>query len=84
MVEATPLLGIIEIILLVILCVIGFHIFVAIGILGVAFTILFLVLGSAVDQIGQFTWSYSWHYLMSMVPLFILMGAFVAESDLGK
>ncbi len=84
MIDATPILGIIEIVLLVILCVIGFHIFVAVGILGTVFSILYLGWGTGVQQIGQFTWAYSWHYIMTMVPLFILMGAFVAESGLGK
>ena len=84
MIDATPLLGIIEIVLLVILCVIGFHIFVSVGILGVAFSILYLGWGTGIQQVGQFTWAYSWHYIMTMVPLFILMGAFVAESGLGK
>lgn len=84
MIDATPILGIIEIVLLVILCVIGFHIFVAVGILGTVFSILYLGWGTGIQQIGQFTWAYSWHYIMTMVPLFILMGAFVAESGLGK
>jgi len=84
LIDATPILGIIEIVLLVILCVIGFHIFVAVGILGTVFSILYLGWGTGVQQIGQFTWAYSWHYIMTMVPLFILMGAFVAESGLGK
>jgi len=84
LIDATPILGIIEIVLLVILCVIGFHIFVAVGILGTVFSILYLGWGTGIQQIGQFTWAYSWHYIMTMVPLFILMGAFVAESGLGK
>lgn len=84
MIDATPILGIIEIVLLVILCVVGLHIFVAVGILGAAFSMLYLGWGTGIQQIGQFTWAYSWHYIMTMVPLFILMGAFVAESGLGK
>lgn len=84
MIDATPILGIVEIVLLVILCVVGFHIFVCVGILGAAFSILYLGWGTGIQQIGQFTWAYSWHYIMTMVPLFILMGAFVAESGLGK
>jgi C4-dicarboxylate transporter DctM subunit len=84
LIDATPILGIVEIVLLVILCVVGFHIFVAVGILGAAFSILYLGWGTGIQQIGQFTWAYSWHYIMTMVPLFILMGAFVAESGLGK
>ena len=84
MVEALPILGIVEIILLVILCMVGLHIFVVIGILGVVFTILYMGISTGIHQIGQFTWAYSWHYIMTMVPLFILMGSFVAQSGLGK
>ncbi len=84
MIEALPILGVVEIILLVILCVVGLHIFVVIGILGVVFSILYMGWSTGVHQIGQFTWAYSWHYIMTMVPLFILMGCFVAQSGLGK
>ncbi len=84
MVEALPILGVVEVILLIVLCIVGLHIFVVIGILGVAFSILYMGWSTGVAQIGQFTWAYSWHYIMSMVPLFILMGAFVAHSGLGR
>ncbi|MFW6125961.1 MAG: TRAP transporter large permease, partial [Chloroflexota bacterium] len=82
--ELLPILGLVEVVLLVILCLFGIHIYAVIGLLGCAFAILYLGDLRAINLIGVTVWEHGWSYMLTMVPLFILMGTLIAESGLGQ
>ncbi len=83
-IEPTWITGTIQIVLLVILCISGLHVFVGLGILAVSFSILYLGWDGAVLLLGMNFYSRACAYHMAMLPLFILMGTVVAEAGIGK
>ncbi|MFH1032776.1 MAG: TRAP transporter large permease [Chloroflexota bacterium] len=84
MIEANWVWGVIEIVLLCSLCMVGMHIFLVLGTLGWVFSVLYYGDTRAIIQLGGIVWSRSYHYDMSMIPLFILMGVWVEHAGLGK
>ncbi|MFH1031455.1 MAG: TRAP transporter large permease [Chloroflexota bacterium] len=84
MIEPNWIWGLIEVIVLVTLCIVGPHIFAAIGFTAAIFAILYYDDVRSIVLIGNTLWSQHFTYTMSMVPLFILMGAWVESSGLGK
>ncbi|MFC2006966.1 TRAP transporter large permease [Chloroflexota bacterium] len=84
MLEPSWIWGIVEIALLVVLCMVGVHVFAATGIVGAVFSIIYLGFVNGIIQVGTVGWDQMNNYHFSMIPLFVLMGTWVASAGLGK
>lgn len=84
MIEPNWLWGVVETVLVIIGCMMGVHIFITIGVVGVVFAFLYYGDMRAISLIGGTAWSRTFDYAMSMIPLFILMGSWVEVSGMGK
>ncbi|MFH1031561.1 MAG: TRAP transporter large permease [Chloroflexota bacterium] len=76
--------GLIEIGILSFLAMIGVHIFIVLGIIGTVFAFLYYGDMRAITIIGGSAFARGSEYAISMVPLFLLMGAWVQQAGLGK
>lgn len=80
-----PMVGIIEFLILTMLCVFGVHIAISMAIVGILFAYLFYGdVQSVVTMVGLTVWGNMAHYSMSMIPLFVTIGELIRVSDLGK
>ncbi|MFC1916576.1 TRAP transporter large permease [Chloroflexota bacterium] len=85
MIEATPLAGFIEILILTILCVMSVPIAISLGIVGLAAAIIFYgKLDATATMAAVSSWSNSYSYTLTTMPLFILMGTIIAHCELGR
>lgn len=84
MVEPNWIWGVVEIVVLCVLCMLGMHIFIALGAMGCFFAWLYTPDMRAIWLIGGVSWERLANYTMSMIPLFILMGAWIAEAGVGR
>ncbi|MFC2044761.1 TRAP transporter large permease [Chloroflexota bacterium] len=84
MIEPNWIWAIVEVLLLTVLCLVGVHVFIAVGVVGVCFTLLFYGDLRAIDVIGGTIFSRTMEYGLTMLPLFILMGAWIDASGVGK
>ncbi|MFH1032781.1 MAG: TRAP transporter large permease [Chloroflexota bacterium] len=84
MVEPNWVWGVIEMTLLCALAMTGMHIFIVLGAIGVSFAILYYGDIRAIKFIGGSAFTRTAEYAMSMVPLFLLMGAWVEKAGLGR
>jgi tripartite ATP-independent transporter DctM subunit len=83
-IEASPLTGLVEILAVIALCFLGVHIAISLGTVGMLSAWLYY--GSAYTAfslVGNTAWEHSNSYMLSMIPLFVLMGVVVAHSQLG-
>ncbi|MFC2006901.1 TRAP transporter large permease [Chloroflexota bacterium] len=85
MVEPNWVWAMIQVVVLTGLCLSGLHVFVAIGATAVIFSILFIGdISQMTALMGGIIWNRSIEYGLTMLPLFILMGAWVDASGVGK
>ncbi len=84
MIEPNWVWGVIEIFALCVICMFGMHIFIALGIFGVVFAFLYNPDMSSMWLIGNVSWDRLNHYTLSMIPLFVLMGSWVASAGVGR
>ncbi|MFC2006861.1 TRAP transporter large permease [Chloroflexota bacterium] len=84
MIEPNWIWALIEVALLTALCLMGVHVFISVGIVGVGFAFLFYGDIRALSLVAGTFWGRVFDYGLSMLPLFILMGAWVESSGVGK
>jgi tripartite ATP-independent transporter DctM subunit len=84
MVEPNWIWGIVQVVLLCVASVVGMHIFLTVGALGVIFALLYYGNIAAIGLIGVTVWGRAFNYELSMIPLFILMGAWVERAGVGR
>ena len=84
MIEVTPLFGLYEILGVLLLAFLGFPIAITLGTVGFISAILYYGGLPALELTGATAWMESFSYSLTMIPLFVFMGALIAESGLGK
>ncbi|MFH1032122.1 MAG: TRAP transporter large permease [Chloroflexota bacterium] len=84
MIDPNWIWGIFEIVLLTALVMSGVHVFISVGVVSIVFAVLYYGDLSGINLVGTTILNRTFTYEMSMVPLFILMGAWVEVAGLGK
>lgn len=84
MIEPNWIWGVVQIVLLTVLCMVGFHPFIVLGVVSSAFAFLFYGNIVSLSLIGGTIWGRVFSYEMSMIPLFILMGTWIEVAGVGK
>lgn len=84
MIEAAPMWGIIELLVLLAFCVCGVPIAFSLGVVGLGFAWLYYGGGGAsISLVAITTWGNLEKYTMTMIPLFVLMGEVVGQAGIG-
>ena len=78
------ILGLIELALVVVLCLSGVHIAIAMGMVGIAAAWIYYGDVSGVYLAGITAWDNCTSWSLSMIPLFVFMGSLVAACGLGR
>ncbi len=84
MIDPSPMWGLIEFVALLLLCMASVPIAFSMGIVGVIFAWLYLGGSAAISLAASTAWTHVNSYTMSMIPLFVLLGAIVGQCGLGK
>ncbi|MFH1032497.1 MAG: TRAP transporter large permease [Chloroflexota bacterium] len=84
MIQPNWVWAMVEIVVLTVVSMIGVHVFTAIGITAAVFLLLYKGFSLGLPHIGSTVWGWMYDYSLSMLPLFLLMGAWVEIAGLGK
>ncbi|MFC1916915.1 TRAP transporter large permease [Chloroflexota bacterium] len=85
MIEPTPLAGLIEVLILTILCLMSVPIAFSLGIVGLGAVLLWYgTIDAPFTMAAVSAWTNSYSYTLTTLPLFILMGTIIAHCELGR